>query len=151
MLLQSLDIVDAPTRRAFACITGPVWQLYTQATRRSRERRLTAVFESDAQHRFQALLFVGCDFLRRGSPHCRPLWTAPGWQVDDATAQALCIGHAGRSVLRPAEVPGLVGPPVHAPRSADPADEADALAALATPCPSPRYPLATPWRPAAAP
>ncbi|MBL8301284.1 MAG: hypothetical protein JNM26_00765 [Ideonella sp.] len=100
MLVNSVDSVDAATRREFICINGPVWRRYNDTTRRSRERRITVLFLSNEDNTFDELLFVGCDALKRREHRCRVMWSHPEWPVDDALARRACITLAGRSVLR---------------------------------------------------
>ena len=100
MLINSLDVIDEVTRREFMCINGPVWQRYTEATRRTRERRITALFLSDENNLFHGLLFVGCDARRGREHHCCAMWCHPDWLLDEAMARHACITLAGRSVLR---------------------------------------------------
>lgn len=107
MLVNSLDIVDETTRRDFVCLNGPVWKRYTEATKRTRERRITVLFLSDEHNLFDALLFVGCDFLKSREHRVRTLWTNPAWCLDDPTARQLCVDLQGRSVLRLSSLPGL--------------------------------------------
>lgn len=134
MLVNSLDIIDEPTRRDFVCLNGPVWKRYNETTRRSRQRRITVLFLSDEYNLFDTMLYVGCDCLKGREHRCRTLWTHPDWRVDDTTARQLCIDLQGRSVLRPASVPGLVpvdaGPlPSFRPRPASRGDHHAVLAA----------------------
>ncbi len=104
MLVNSLDFIDDATRREFTCIQGPVWRRYNETTRRARDRRITVLFLSDDNNRFEELLFVGCDAIKGRDHRCRAIWTHPNWAVDDVVARWLCVGLAGRSVLRGSEL-----------------------------------------------
>lgn len=101
MLLNSLAIIDEPTRRAFMCINGPIWQHYTVATKGASERRLTVMFLGNGHSVFDELLFVGCSWVRRRRQQALSLWSNhPLCQdLDDAAVHALCIELSGRSVL----------------------------------------------------
>lgn len=99
MLINSLDFIDAATRRAFVCIHGEAWRRYTALTKRSRERRITALFLSGPGHVFQSMLYVGADCLKGREHRCATLWADPAWPLDEATARHLCIGLGGRSIL----------------------------------------------------
>lgn len=115
MLIGNLDFVDEATRREFACISGPVWRRYTDATRRARQRRITALFLSDENNLFHDLLFVGCDALTRWEHRHWVLWNHPGWPVDEAVARHACVTLAGRSVLRASSLWPAQHAPVAAP------------------------------------
>lgn len=104
MLVNSLDFITEATRRDFTCIHGPVWRRYNETTRRARERRITALFLSDENNRFEELLFVGCDAKKGREHRCRTMWIHPQWEADDIVARWLCVSLAGRSVLRGIEV-----------------------------------------------
>lgn len=119
MLINSLDFIDESTRRQFACINGAVWRRYTELTKRSRQRRITALFLSDENNLFLDLLFVGGDCLKGREHRCGTLWADPDWGLDDATAHHLCIGLAGRSILYPSMLwpadSASAAAPVHMP------------------------------------
>lgn len=121
MLINSLDFIDESTRRQFACINGAVWRRYTELTKRSRQRRITALFLSDENNLFLDLLFVGGDCLKGREHRCGTLWADADWRLDDATARHLCIGLGGRSILYPSML--------------RPGDIASAAAAVRTPVP----------------
>jgi hypothetical protein len=101
MLINSLDIIDAATRRDFVCKLGPVWQRYNAATKGAKSRRITALFLGDGYNSFDALFLVACDYVRRRQQHCVPLWTghplAAG--ITEPALKHLCLGTAGLSVL----------------------------------------------------
>lgn len=101
MLINSLDVIDEATRRDFVCMQGPVWRRYNEATKGAKQRRITVLFLGDADNRFEELLLVGCDHVRRREHHCHRLWSghALGSLLDDRAVRHLCCGLAGRSVL----------------------------------------------------
>lgn len=101
MLINSLDIIDAATRRDFVCKLGPVWQRYNAATKGAKARRITALFLGDEYNSFDALFLVACDYSRRRQHHCVTLWAghplAAG--ITEPALKHLCLGTAGLSVL----------------------------------------------------
>lgn len=122
MLINSLDFIDESTRREFVCIHGEVWRRYTELTKRSRERRITALFLSDENNLFHELLFIGCDALKGRDHRCRVMWSHPDWPFDEPMARHVCIALGGRSVLRasalwPWRVEGIGERPSVAPPS----------------------------------
>jgi hypothetical protein len=99
--IVNLDIVDPATRRDFICVVGPVWKRFNAATRGAKNRRITALFLSNEANTFDALLFVGCDYVRRRERHWNALWTAhPAFLgADSSLVEHVCVNMGGRSVL----------------------------------------------------
>ncbi len=122
-LINGLSGLDHAVKRDFGFKFGPVWVRYNEATKGAAQRRITALFLCDETGAFDELLWVGCDCVRQRSVVCAPLWSGHPLlpSLGEPVIHHLCVGMAGRSVLRLTSLLSAAGAAAGVPAGVAPA------------------------------